>query len=196
MVEVTNINEDNTVDKDNNIIDRQVDNMLNNNLTEEEKEANREIYKQAMDKLNSYQLQWTFRSVKYVLDTENISFGQLRSCVYTVNGQQQFDYFKSIEILIKSGLIGSKQIDQKDKDKLNDKVNEIIDNWLELFSPPTLHLLIIHVMETKHFFTGMQDIKIVNYLNSINSQKDLGENLLKKELVERMAQAAALNNTI
>ena len=150
-------------------------------------------YNFAMNLLNSYNLEWTFRSINFVLNKKNISFAQLRSCVYVMDDQAYFDYFKSTLILVEAGLVGSKQYKETDTELLENRAYEIIDNWREKFGyVGTLHLLIIHVMETKHFFMNSQDQDIVNYLSSKNLLSDIAPNLTMEDTEEKIRQAQAL----
>lgn len=164
---------------------------------EKEKDKEKELYTEAVNKLNSYGLEWTFRSINYILNKENVSFGQLRSCVYIREGNGVFDYIKSTILLIKAGLVGSKQFKETDSQALDERAYEIIEEWREEFGYiGTLHLLIISVMETKHFFMGTQDLAVINHLSSKNLQKDLAQNLIKEDLEEKVRQAQALSTTI
>lgn len=161
-------------------------------LAEETRKAE-ELYTQAMDKLNSYRLDWTFRSIEYIINKENMSFSQLRSCVYIQDGVPVFNYIKSTILIIKAGLVGSKQIEATNDEALESRAYEIAEEWrAEFTSINTLHLLLIHLMETKHFFMGTEDMKIIQHLSSRNLQKDLGVTLLKEDIEERTRQAQAL----
>ena len=168
------------------------DNNFENDNTDK---VNEEAFNEANDKLNSYGLEWNFRSINYVLNKENISFGQLRSCVYLVNNSPVFDYIKSTLTLIKAGLIGSKQVKESEYKLLENKAYEIIEDWRSNIGfIGTLHILIIKVMEDKHFFMGDHEIKIVSHLNYKNSQVDLIKNMMAEDLEEKIRQAQALNN--
>ena len=183
--------------------------LENNNISEEEKaveavldtesetaeqaKENEDAYDEALAKLNSYGLTWTFRSIRYVIDKENISFSQLRSCVYMQGDRGVFDFLKSTVTLIKAGLVGSKQLDDTLDKELTLKAYDIIEDWrMNIGSVSILHLLIINQMETKHFFMGSTDMKILRHLSSKNLQKDLAANIVSQDLQEKMAQAQAL----
>lgn len=178
----------------NNVDDGNVPVNTNN---EEEAKLNESTFNMAMAKLASYNLKWTFRSINYVLNTCNVSFGQLRSCVYLRDGQGYFDYIKSTMYLIKAGLVGSGQYKETETGKLEDRAYDIIEDWRECFGfIGTLHLLIIHEMETKHFFMGTADQAVLNHLSLKNLQSDLVQNLQLEDLEEKMRQAQALSTTI
>lgn len=169
-------------------------------LTDEEKQAainviNANIYKLAKAKLDEYGLKWTFRSINYILNTCNVSFGQLRSCVFVRDEQAYFDYFKATMLLIKAGLVGSKQYNENQKEELENKAYDIIEDFRETVGfVGTLHILIIQEMEEKHFFMGMADEAILTHLNSSHSVSDLVKNLLAEDLEEKMKQFQALRS--
>jgi hypothetical protein len=164
---------------------------------EEIKKLNESTFNIAMEKLNSYGLNWTFRSINYVLNTCNVSFGQLRSCIYIKDGQGYFDYIKSTMYLIQAGLVGSGQFKENEAKKIEDRAYEIIEDWRETFGfIGTLHLLLIHEMETKHFFMGTADQAVMNHLSSKNLQNDLVRNLHLEDLEEKVKQAQALSTTL
>ena len=172
------------------------ENKVENNEIETEAQVKEEeaVLGEAMVRLNSYGLSWTFRSIEYVINKENIGFGQLRSCVYMKSGQAVFDYVKSVLLLVKAGLVGSKQINESDVKALDDKAWEIIEDWRNEFGYlGTLHILIINQMETKHFFMGTQDQAVLNRLGSKNLQKDLARNMMREDLEQRLQQARALS---
>lgn len=157
------------------------------------REANEAAYTEAIEKLNSYRLNWTFRSIDYILNTEGLAFTQLRSCAFLRDGTPYLDYIRATILIIKAGLVGSKQIEETNSKGLEDKAYEILEDWRENFgSPQILHLLLIHTMETKHFFMGMKDSQIIQHLSYRNLQRDLGISLLKQDLLERTSQAKAL----
>lgn len=181
----------------NNIIEEENTSQVNSEddvLTEEQVKEEEAILEEAVAKLNSYGLEWNFRSIEYVINKENIGFAQLRSCVYNKSGMAVFDYVKSTSLLIKAGLVGSKQFKESDVKALDDKAFEIMEDWRSEFGYlGTLHLLIINQMETKHFFMGTKDQAVVSRLGSKNLQRDLARNLLREDLEQKVQQARALN---
>lgn len=176
------MNTDKVVDTNNKVDDI---NIEDNKLNEDE-------YIKALDILNSFNLNWNYRSIRYVINNLNIGLGQLRSCVYVKNGCPMFDYIESTINLIKAGLIGSKQYKETQTDEIENRAFEIIDEWANngLFIG-TLHLMIINQMETKHFFMGMQDLRVINHLSSKNLQTDLLMNLVKEDVDEKLKQTQA-----
>lgn len=152
-------------------------------------------YNSAKYLLDSYGLSWTFRSIKYVLDAENTSFGQLRSCVYKVDGEFVFDYIKSTLILIKAGLVGSKQIHESKIEELNNRAYDILEDWRSKVGfIGLLHILIIDVMESKHFFIGDPEMGVIQHITSKGLQRDLGLNILREDMEERIRQLQALGS--
>ena len=182
---------------DTNVNIESVDTEANTNVISEadKKAIEEDTFNLAVKKLNSYGLEWTFRSINYVLNKENVSFGQLRSCVYMQDGQGVFNYIKSTMSLIKAGLVGSKQIPESNEKALENRAYEIIEDWRNTFGfIGTLHLLIIHTMEEKHFFMGTVDQAVLNHLSYKNSQIDLVKNLAMEDLEEKIRQAQALSS--
>lgn len=165
--------------------------------TEEQLKENEDAYNKALEHLNSYGLNWTFRSIRYVIDKEHIGFAQLRSCVYFEGNRGYFDYLRSVMSLIKAGLVGSKQVPDTDAKALEDRTYDIIEDWRnEVGSLPCLHLLLIHVMETRHFFMDMADMKIVKHLSYKNLQGDLAKTLIEQDIKDKINQAQALAGTV
>lgn len=182
---------------DTNVNIESVDTEANTNVISEadKKAIEEDTFNLAVKKLNSYGLEWTFRSINYVLNKENVSFGQLRSCVYMQDGQGVFNYIKSTMSLIKAGLVGSKQIPESNEKALENRAYEIIEDWRNTLGfIGTLHLLIIHTMEEKHFFMGTVDQAVLNHLSSKKSQTDLVKNLAMEDLEEKIRQAQALSS--
>lgn len=175
---------------DNKIVDTEVN--IDEAAIAEENKLNESEYIKALNLLNSYHLNWSYRSIKYIINTLNISLGQLRSCVYVKNGYPVFDYIESTINLIKAGLVGSNQFKETDDDAMLDRAYEIMDEWSNNgWFIGTLHLMIINQMETKHFFMGTQDLRVINHTNSKNLQTDLVTNLIKSDIEEKMKQTQA-----
>lgn len=184
-------------ENDNNVVNND-EQVLNEELSNDEiDKLNESTFNLAMKKFSSYNLKWTFRSINYIINTCNISFGQLRSCVYIRDGQGYFDYIRSTINLIKAGLVGSAQFKETDTELLENRAYDIIEDWRNNFGfIGTLHLLIIHEMETKHFFMGTADQAVMNHLSSRNLHQDLIKNLRMEDLEEKLKQAQALSTTI
>lgn len=156
-------------------------------------QENEELFNRYIEKVESYKLDWNFRAIEYILNKENTSFGQLRSCVYIKNGEAYFDYIKSTILIIKAGLVGSKQYKPTDTEELENRAYEIAEEWrAEFTSLSILHLLLIHILEVKHFFMDTAGVQIIQHLSSRNLQKDICLNILREDLEERTRQAQAI----
>lgn len=160
-------------------------------------EANEREYVKALEVLSSYKLKWTLRSVDYVVNTQNISLGQLRSAVYVVDGYPVFNFVRATIDLIKAGLIGSKQYKETDDEDMIERAYEIMEDWMDNgWFIGTLHLLIINQMETKHFFMGMRDLVVTSHLSSKNLQTDLVSNLINADIEDKVKQTQAYTSAI
>lgn len=169
---------------------------IEENVNQEElNKLNEDTFNLAYQKFNSYNLNWTFRAINFVLNKKNVSFGQLRTCVYqNEKGEGYFDYIRSVITLVEAGLIGSKQVEETDKN-LEDKAYEIIEDWRDNVGfIGTLHLFIINEMETKNFFMGVADQAIMTHMSSKNIQKGLIGNMLMEDLETKIRQAQALSS--
>lgn len=168
---------------------------INYNLTDEEVAVREEALNKAIDKLNSYGLKWTFRSINYVLNDLGLTFNNLRSCIFKdKKGEAYFNVSLAVLVLVEAGLVGSKHVDVNNKEALEDKAYDIIEGWLdEMYSLAVLHILIIDILEKKHFFMDMDSLKIVELLGYKNSQQDLVGVHILNNAQERLAQAQALS---
>lgn len=182
--EITNITENSEAERANGVEE---------NYTPEQKKENEEAYNVALEHLNSYGLNWTFRSIRYIIDKENIGFAQLRSCVHMVGDRAVFDFLKSAIFIIKAGLIGSKQLKETDTQALEDKAYEIVEDWREnVGSISSLHIMLINVMERKNFFMGTADLKILQHLSLKNFEKSLVSQMIQEDVNEKIGQAEAI----
>lgn len=174
----------------NNAMNNELENLENKNENE-----GMDLYNEAMEKLKSLNLAWTYKSINMIVRNENLSFNQLRSCVYmNKNKEGYYDLYKSVYLLIKSGLIGSNQLSITDK-TIDTKVEEIIENWRsEIGFIGILHILMIKQMEDKHFFINKPSMKVLEYMSSENLSKELVDKTLLMELQEKIQQAQALQN--
>lgn len=156
-----------------------------------------EFYNQAENLFNTFNLEFTYKSLRYILNKENISLGQLRSCVYINKDTNQayFDYIQSTLILIKAGLVGASSEQNPDIKKLEDKAYELLDTWRVNFgSVISLHLMIIKCLEDNHFFIQEPDLKVMSHLSYKSLQKDIISNILKEDLEQKMRQVQAYQN--
>ena len=163
-------------------------------MTDEEIQAREELINLAFDKIASYGLDWTFRSINYIVNREGLTFNQLRSCVFkNSKGEVAYDYMKATLLIIQAGLVGSKQIVESDKKALEDKAYDIIEDWRSNFGyVGTLQILLINIMERKHFFMGTQDLKVLELLNYRNLQPDLVKTQLALDMETKLSQSRAV----
>lgn len=123
-------------------------------------------------------LQYNFRCVKYLLDVENIGIGQLRTAQFFNGKDYYLDFNRSAYLLVKAGLIGSKQFTTESA-TLEDRIYEILDNWQELFgSLLSLHILLIKQLDERHFF--IESAAVENLQKSLMNSTPFISDLLKK----------------
>lgn len=169
---------------------------LENQYTEEEIKAREELVNLAMELVNSYGLDWTMRSIDYIVNREGITFNQLRGCIFkNKSGEVAYDYNKATRLIIQAGLVGSKQIPQNDTKALEEKAYDIIEDWRDKFGYiGTLQILLINVMEKKHFFMGTQDLRVLELLSYQNLQPDLVKTQLALDMETKLNQSRALQS--
>ena len=163
-------------------------------MTDEEIQAREELFNLALDKITSYGLDWTFRSINYIVNREGLTFNQLRSCVFkNSKGEVAYDYMKATLLIIQAGLVGSKQIAESDKKALEDKAYDIIEDWRSNFGyVGTLQILLVNIMERKHFFMGTQDLRVLELLSYKNLQPDLVKTQLALDMETKLSQSRAV----
>lgn len=171
-----------------------VDVTNDNNMTDEEIQAREELVNLAFEKITSYGLDWTFRSINYIVNREGLTFNQLRSCVFkNSKGEVAYDYMKATLLIIQAGLVGSKQIQESNREELEDKAYEIIEDWRNSFGyVGTLQILLINIMERKHFFMGTQDLRVLELLSYKNLQPDLVKTQLALDMETKLSQSRAV----
>ena len=52
----------------------EINNLNENVMTQEQIDEEEKALQEAMEKFNSYRLNWTFRSIEYAINKENVSF--------------------------------------------------------------------------------------------------------------------------
>ena len=170
-------------------LNESVDNILE--LSEEEKAKNEEAYNKAMDWLKNLKLRWTFKSIEYMLEEEEITLNQLRACVFKNKvGEVVYNIEKAVELIIVAGLVN--EID--DYRKRFERANEIMEEWREKFGfIGVMQVLLINIMEEKHFFMDTGDMQILQHLASKNLQNDTILNLISTDIQTKTAQTEALS---
>lgn len=171
-----------------------VDVTNDNNMTDEEIQAREELVNLAFEKITSYGLDWTFRSINYIVNREGLTFNQLRSCVFkNSKGEVAYDYMKATLLIIQAGLVGSKQIPESNREELENKAYDIIEDWRNSFGyVGTLQILLINIMERKHFFMGTQDLRVLELLSYKNLQPDLVKTQLALDMETKLSQSRAV----
>lgn len=168
-----------------------------NTVNIEDKSDNTEgaqLYKDGVDFVDKLGLEFTFRSIDWVLKNKHTSFSQLRSCVYINNGQAYFDYVESTLTLIECGLIGGKIVDKNNIEVLEDKAYDILESFKnEIGFIGLLHIILINKLEDLHFFITKTDVNVLEHLSYKNLQRELAVNLLREDLEEKTRQAQALS---
>lgn len=163
-------------------------------LTPEEVAAREELYNLALDKIKGYGLEWTFRSINFIVNREGLTFNQLRSCVFkNSKGEVGYDYIRATLLIIEAGLVGSKQVADNNREELEAKAYDIIEDWRNSFGYiGTLQILLITIMERKHFFMGTQDLRVLELLSYKNLQPDLVQTQLALDMETKISQSRAL----
>lgn len=141
--------------------------------------------KKAANKLG---LSYNFEAIKFILDTENISIGQLR-CAQFFNGKEYYiDIARAAYFLVVAGLIGSKQESKTDIEKLEEHANKILDTWQKRFDVGLLYLTLVCQLEERHFFVSGTTLSALTEMDSVNllsSVKDCMHSMLVQEITEK-----------
>lgn len=140
-------------------------------------------------------LEYNFECIKYLLDIEQISFGQLR-CAQFFNGHDYYyDTNRAAYYLVLAGLVGSKQEDKHNTEALEAHTYKILNNWLENYgSLSLLYLLLIKQLEDRHFFIDSATLMMLEKMNLSNSFKSCKE-LIKSVLAQEMETTLVIQNT-
>lgn len=141
-------------------------------------------------------LSYNFECIKYLLDRENISFGQLR-CAQFFNGHDYYyDINRAAYYLVRAGLIGSKQVDKNNTVLLDAQTNKILNDWLEKNGNlALLYLQLIKQLEERHFFMDSATLTKLEQLASKTSYKPY-EELIKSVIAQEIKERHQLNKTV
>ena len=165
--------------------------------TVDDEQENEKEYNDVVNKINSYNLNWTHRSIEYIVNKRNITFNQLRSCQFKYgknNDQVGYNVYKACSLIIQAGLVGSKQVKETDLALLEEKAADIIDEWREEVGYiGILHIILINIMEKKHFFMDTRGIKVLKYMSSKNLQEDLVNMEMVNDLQMKIQQSQAVS---
>lgn len=183
--------------------DSSVETLDNENINTQEHQINNEnqsnneeveLFNSVKNFINGLNLVWNYRSINTIVRDECVSFNQLRSCVFLNNKKEPYyDLYKAVALLLKSGLIGGNATHKKDKN-LDDLVDNIIEQYMEDFGfIGLLHLIIINILEDKHFFMGKREMQVFEYMSKNNLSKDLADQNILKEFQEKIQQSQAMS---
>ena len=165
-------------------------------ISEEELKEREQLFNSAIERVNSLGLNWTFRSIEFIVNREGITFNQLRSCVFrSKDNEVKYDVEQAAKYLIAAGLVNPKTCTAEDYKECIEKAYDIMEDWREEFGfIGILQIILINVMEKKHFFMGTQDIKILEHLASKNLQKDIVMNSIAVDMQTKIAQSQAMQS--
>lgn len=163
--------------------------------SDEEIEERLELLRKAQDTFKGLNLKWTYRSINYLVNREEITFNQLRSCIFTTKkGEARVDIERAVYYLLVCGLIGLGRIEEKDYIKAEDQAYIIMENWREkVGSISILQCLCVDTLENKHFFINSQDAQTLDALALNNLQKSLALSHLAIGEQTRMQQQMSIN---
>lgn len=159
--------------------------------TQQERPIEIEDLEKAVARLN---LSYNFGCVKFILDTEKISFGMLR-CAQFFNGTDYYyDYNLAAYHLVRAGLIGSEQESIKDLDALEAHTYKILDYWLANYGDLAgLYLQLIKQLEERHFFMTSATSEMIQKLSLRSSYKSYAE-LMNSLVVQGINEQMQLNH--
>ena len=148
-------------------------------------------YNKAVELVNTYGLKWTFRSIEMLLNIKKVTLNQLRACLFDVDGKTQYNVELACKYLIMAGLINK---DNQNKiDELEDKAYEILDSWRENVGfIGVLHIIIVNIMESRHFFMGETDVSLLNVIGSQKIQPETYSRLIAIDAETRLNQIKAM----
>ncbi len=177
--------------------DMQENNNIDTNLSEDELKEREKLYNSAIKWITDLGLNWTFRSVRYLVDRESISLNQLRSCIFRNDDNSvRYDLELATQYIITSGLINKNTITNEDYKSCKEKALDIMEKWRSEFGfIGILHILLIDIMQRKHhFFMEEKGVKILEYLASKNLQKELVANTMAIDMKTKIAQSQAIQS--
>lgn len=178
-----------------NSVDNNSNNLLNIQFTEEELAKREEKYNKEMEAIENYGLKWTIRSIDYIVENRNVTFNQLRTCTFKAGTTPTFNLSKAVRLIIEAGLIGSNQFKSNELDKVRDRAYEIMEDWRNNYGYiGVLHILLINIMEKKHFFMGEQDVQTLELLSYNHLQEDLVKRAVGMDILEKAQQVQAVSS--
>ena len=150
---------------------------------------------QAQNYIKSLNLNWTFKSIEYIVNHEGYTLNQIRGAVFDLNGTLQHDIERSAKLLLSAGLISSATVSPEDYTKIKSRAAEICEEWRENYGyVGTLQILLVNIMEQKHFFIGRSDANLLSHLHEEGTQTDLIKTLMAVTLESKAHQTEALTS--
>jgi hypothetical protein len=146
------------------------------------------------DFIKNLGLHYSFRSVEFLTKDCGVTTNQLRSCIFLdENGNAISSVEESVKYLLMSGLVGANSSLRFDRKTLEDKVFNIMDEWADKFGwIGVLHVLLIDIMQKKHFFMGGQEDLILSKLAEEQTQMALIQMHVQADVMTRMAEEQCL----
>ena len=121
-------------------------------ISEEELKEREQLFNSAIERVTSLGLNWTFRSIEFIVNREGITFNQLRSCVFrNKDNEVKYDVEQAAKYLIAAGLVNPKTCTAEDYKACIEKAYDIMENWREEFGfIGILQILLINVFSPSH----------------------------------------------
>lgn len=153
------------------------------------------LVNQAQEYINSLNLKWTFRSIEYIVNREGYTLNQIRGAVFDVNGTLQHDIERSAKLLLSAGLVNPATVSPDDYRAVKERADEICEEWRDRFGYiGVLQIMLVDIMEQKHFFIGTSDAKLLKHLHEEGTQTDLIKTLMAVTLDSKAHQTDALTS--
>lgn len=161
--------------------------MMNNDV--------KALVNQAQEYIKSLNLTWTFRSIEYIVNREGYTLNQIRGAVFDLNGSLQHDIERSAKLLLSAGLVNPATVSPDDYKAIQNRAAEICEEWREKFGyVGVLQILLVDLMEKKHFFIGTSDAELLKHLHEEGTQTDLIKTLMAVTLESKAHQTDALTS--
>ena len=124
-----------------------------------------------------WNLKFTFKSLDYILNNENVSLVQCAEGIFPAHGQTKsdcdYDPMRAVKLLLMAGDVGS--IGMMNIDELEGRALDRMDEWREkVGSMDMLHVYLVGLLREKHFFSGALPIgqKIEQIKKTLGLTKD------------------------
>lgn len=146
----------------------------------------KEIKKTMERLLKSWDLHFSFKGWDMCVNRENVSLAQLRAAKFEGKDDTITNVELAVKILLKCGLIVNFN---GNNEALENRVLECMEEWRrEVGSVDILHMILIRIMEEKHFFMAGQDMVILMSLAEDKMDKALKECLARSLTSEQQRE--------